>query len=342
MKKAIVSCLLVFLAVRLALFAGAGDALAAWVREVGAEGSRLTQALGLEPESRTPEAEEDGETPAGEPELLLVAVTPVPTAEEGVNLGEQVPPEVRSTTISAEVSIRNDTSFAIDLEELAAEGLSLRLASDTPQILIIHTHGSEAYTRDSTDNYEESDPYRTEDCRYNVIRLGDRLTELFESYGLQVIHDREIYDYPSYTGSYNRSGAAVEEYLAQYPSIQIVIDLHRDALGSGDVVYKTQAEVDGRNAAQVMLLVGTGENGLYHPCWKENLKLALYMQSAMDSCYPTLARPIALKQERYNQHLTQGSLILEVGSTGNTLQEALNAVELFASAVGPALAELVE
>lgn len=343
MKKAIVSCLLVFLAVRLALFAGAGEALAAWVREVGTEGNRISEALGLDMAGEMPEqAAEDGGDGEQEPALLLVAVTPAPVAEEGQNLGEQAPPEVLSTTISSQVSIRNDTSYEIDLEALAAEGISLRLEADAPQILIIHTHGSEAYTKDSTDNYEESDPYRTEDCRYNVIRLGDRLTELFESYGLQVIHDREIYDYPSYTGSYNRSGAAVEEYLEQYPSIQIVIDLHRDALGSGDVVYKTQAEVSGKSSAQVMLLVGTGENGLYHPYWRENLKLALYMQSAMDSCYPTLARPIALKQERYNQHLTQGSLILEVGSTGNTLQEALCAIELFASAVGPALTELVE
>ena len=135
---------------------------------------------------------------------------------------------------------------------------------------------------------------------------------------------------------------AVENYLAEYPSIAIVIDLHRDALGSGDVVYKTKAEVQGQSSAQVMLLIGTGENGLYHPNWRENLKLALYMQNAMDDKYPTLARPIALKKERYNQHLTTGSMIIEVGSSGNTLSEALLAIDLFADSVGPALAELIE
>jgi stage II sporulation protein P len=155
-----------------------------------------------------------------------------------------------------------------------------------------------------------------------------------------VIHDREIYDYPSYTGSYSRSGEAVEEYLAEYPSIAVVIDLHRDALGSGEVVYKTMAAVEGEGSSQVMLLVGTGESGLSHPNWEENLKLALYLQQAMIDDYPTLARPITVTPERYNQHLSVGSLLLEVGRSGNTLQEALCAVRLFADAAGPALLKL--
>lgn len=343
MKKAVVSALLVAFAVYLALYAGAGEALGAWVREVSGSGRLTAAALDLEL-GGSPERPQETPVPDGEaeraPELVLVAVTPVPEREDAVNQGEERP-EVVGTTISSAASIRNDTSFDLDLEALAAEGLSLTLEPDAPQILILHTHASEAYTQDDFDRYEESDPYRTEDCAYNVVRVGDELAEKLESCGLNVLHDREIYDYPSYTGSYTRSGEAVQRYLEEYPSIRIVIDLHRDALGSGDVVYKTQAEVSGKSCSQVMLLVGTGENGLYHPYWRENLKLALYMQNAMDSKYPTLARPIALKQERYNQHLTTGSLILEVGSTGNTLAEALNAIDLFADAVGPALAELV-
>ena len=156
-----------------------------------------------------------------------------------------------------------------------------------------------------------------------------------------MLHDREIYDYPSYTGSYNRSGAAIEAYLAQYPDIAIVIDLHRDALGDGDVTYKTMAELDGQVSSQLMMLVGTGESGLYHPNWQENLRLALYLQQAVNAKYPTLARPISVVKERYNQHLSTGSFILEVGSNGNSLQEAITAVRLFADAAGPALKELV-
>ena len=116
--------------------------------------------------------------------------------------------------------------------------------------------------------------------------------------------------------------------------------MHRDAIGDGDVVYKTVAEAGGKPCSQLMLLVGTGENGLEHLYWKENLKFALLLQSAVVSKHPSLARPIALKKERYNQHLSTGSLILEVGSSGNTLSEALNAVRLFADAVAPALMDL--
>ncbi len=221
------------------------------------------------------------------------------------------------------------------------EGLSLTLPSEGPQILIIHTHGSEAYTPDPDNIYEESDSVRTVDTDYNVVRVGDELAAALEEQGLSVIHDRELYDYPSYNGSYSRSGAAIESYLAQYPDIAIVIDLHRDALGNGDVVYKIVAHEGGTASSQLMLLVGTGENGLYHPYWTENLKLALALQNAVVNTYPTLARPVAVKQERYNQQLTTGSLILEVGSSGNTLPEALTAVRLFAEAIGPTLLNMV-
>ena len=122
----------------------------------------------------------------------------------------------------------------------------------------------------------------------------------------------------------------------------MVIDLHRDALGSGDAVYKTRAERSAEPSAQVMLLIGTGENGLPHPRWQENFKLALRLQDAMNRSAPTLARPIDLVSERYNQHYTTGSMILEVGSSGNTLPEAMCAVRLFARAAGPVFLSLVE
>ncbi|MDO4741696.1 MAG: stage II sporulation protein P, partial [Eubacteriales bacterium] len=205
------------------------------------------------------------------------------------------------------------------------------------QVLIVHTHGSEAYTPDAVDRYEASDIYRTEDERYNVIRVGDELARELEKYGLTVHHDRNIYDYPSYTGSYTRSGEAVSAHLAAHPETAIVIDLHRDALGTDDIVYKTVATLEGESSSQLMFVVGTDESGLAHPGWEDNLALALRLQQAVVARYPTLARPILLVRERYNQHLTPGSLILEVGSSGNSLQEALSAVRLFAAAVGPVM-----
>ena len=189
---------------------------------------------------------------------------------------------------------------------------------------------------------EASGDSRTLDQNFSVIRVGNELTEIFRSYGLNVIHDTGVYDYPSYTGSYNRSGAKVEEYLAQYPTIKIVIDLHRDALGSSDVLYKVVADEEGVCASQVMLFVGTDASGLEHPNWRQNLSLAVYIQNAVSSKYPSLMRPVQLVKYRYNQHLTPGSMIIEVGSNGNTLQEALAAIRLFGHSAGPALAELVE
>jgi stage II sporulation protein P len=250
--------------------------------------------------------------------------------------------QILETNIQGGLSIKNETSYWVDATQIVADGPDISLTAGEPQILIIHTHSSEAYTQAGLDRYEASDTNRTENTEFNIVRIGDELTELLQQAGLNVIHDRGIYDYPSYTGSYTRSGQAVEQYLEAYPSISIVIDMHRDALGTDDVVYKTMAEEDGVCASQIMLLVGSDESGLEHPNWRQNLSLALYLQNAVNLKHPTLMRPVSLVRQRYNQHLSTGSMILEVGSSGNTLQEALAAIRLFADAAAPALAELVK
>ena len=249
--------------------------------------------------------------------------------------------EVLETTIEGGMRIRNETGYWVDAAQILAEGPGLELPAEGPQILIIHTHASEAYTQAGLDRYSASDTARTEDTQFNVVRIGDELSEILSAAGLEVIHDRGIYDYPSYTGSYTRSGQAVEQILESCPSIRIVLDIHRDALGSEGVVYKTMAEEEGSVASQVMLLVGSDESGLPHPGWRGNLALAMYLQNAVNSSYPTLMRPVALVPQRYNQQLAPGSLILEVGSSGNTLREALAAIRLFGNAAAPALLALV-
>ena len=343
MKRTIISTLLAGLALRLAVVAGAGEVLAVWVRELDAEERLAAAAIELEM-GMAP-----APVPSEEPEKA--PAEPVPTFElRGAPPASPAPspapepepePEPVAANLSGAESVHNRAGVEVDIDALASEGLALRLQREGPQVLIIHTHSSEAYTQDPYDPYEASDPYRTEEKAHSVIRVGEVLAEQLESRGLSVLHDTELYDYPSYTGSYTRSGAAVAAYLEQYPSIAVVIDLHRDAIGSGDVVYKTQAFLDGRSCAQVMLLAGTGSNGLFHPNWKENLKLALYLQKAVDERFPTLARPVELVSERYNQQLCTGMLILEVGSTGNTLHEAMLAAELFGAAAGDALAALI-
>ena len=277
--------------------------------------------------------------------LTDTTAPPIPTVTVVTHTPQPSPtptPQILDAIIAGGIRIDNATEYTIDTAQLLTEGPSVTLTQGQPQILIIHTHSSEAYTMDDFDRYTPSDTTRTQDTKYNVVRVGDALTDALREHGLEVIHDRSIYDYPSYTGSYTRAGDAISQYLEKYPSIAMVIDLHRDAIGSGDVVYKTIAEDENTPCAQTMFVVGTNDSGLEHPKWEDNLKLALYLQAAVHLAHPTLQRPIKLVQERYNQQLTTGSLILEVGSNGNTLAEALNAIELFADAAGPALSALVK
>lgn len=274
--------------------------------------------------------------PSAEPrttETPVPTTTPPPT---GTPRPTAAPSSVTviPTTITSDSILDNDTYYNIDPELLLKEASSITLPAEGYQILIIHTHGTEAYTPEGTDVYEPSDDYRTTDTNYSVIRVGRALAEALRAYGLNVLHDEGLYDYPSYTSSYVRSGQAIEEYLEAYPGISLVIDLHRDALGDGDTIYKTVTRAEGAQAAQLMFVMGSDIN-LEHPYWQDNLALALNLQNAVSSRHPELMRPTTLCAYRYNQQLTAGSLLMEVGTTGNSLQEAITAVQLFADAVAP-------
>ena len=272
-------------------------------------------------------------TNAPAPAAAPIPETPSPTAAPSSVT-------VLSTTIRGDSVLDNDTGYSPDIQAMLETGPGLSLPARGYQILIIHTHATEAYTRDGGDVYEESDEYRTTDSRYSVVRVGEELAEALRAYGLNVLHDEGLYDYPSYTSSYVRSGEAIEEYLEAYPGIVMVIDLHRDALGEGDTIYKTVATVEGTDAAQIMFVMGSDEN-LEHPYWETNLSLALTLHNLADKRFPHLMRPVYLCPYRYNQQLTPGSLLMEVGTSGNTLQEAIAAVKFFADAVGPTLAAWV-
>ncbi len=241
------------------------------------------------------------------------------------------------------VAIKNKVTKPIDVKAIMANKLTFaKTDGQKPQILIIHTHGSESYMPDARDFYVPTDIQRTEDTRFNIIRIGKEIAKGFTALGLNVIHDKTICDYPSYTGSYSKSFTIIEKHVKENPSIQVVIDIHRDAIGTdGGTIYKTVSSTDKGKAAQMMLVMGSNISGLKHDTWKNNLNMACRIQQAILEKYSTLMRPISLRKERFNQQATAGSMLLEVGTAGNSLQEAILAGQLFAETAGPAIKEMI-
>jgi stage II sporulation protein P len=231
------------------------------------------------------------------------------------------------------LKILNQTSYEPDYKELLSEPLNFspNLVNGDPAVLIIHTHGSEAYTSTAQNSYSDSDTYRTEDANYSVIRVGDEITNVLTEAGIGVIHETQLFDYPSYNGCYTRALERINEILKEHPTIKIILDIHRDAVIKDDgTELGSVCTINGEECSQVMFVVGTGEGGLPHPNWKENLKLALQLERLIQVKYDGLMRNLNLRKERFNQHATPGSLIVEVGCTGNTLEQALGAARRFA------------
>ena len=263
---------------------------------------------------------EDEPAPPSDPDRSVVARTLIPSGSQ-------------TYLRAGDIYLADRAGKAPDLAKLADAPCPITLKS-APQILIVHTHGSEAYTPTAKATYTPSDPYRTTDCNHNVVRVGEEMAQVFRQSGFQVLHDTNLYDYPAYDGAYDRSRAAVERWLTQYPSIQIVLDVHRDALAEEDgTIYKAISEEGGKQAAQVMLVVGTNGKGDFHPLWQENLTAAMAIQQQLLDDYNTLARPMVLRSSRFNQDLRAGSLLVEVGTHGNTLEEAIRGGRLFAQSV---------
>ncbi len=228
----------------------------------------------------------------------------------------------------------SDCSYRPDLAALLLQKLDWDLTAQEPTVLIIHTHASESYTKVSGQDYVQSADYRTLNTDFNMVALGDRLAALLEQAGITVLHDRQIHDYPSYNSSYTNARQSAQEYLKQYPSIQVVLDLHRDAvLGSDGSQFAPTVTVEGEKVARLMLVVGTNASGMHHPRWQENLAAALKLQVLLESQVRGITRPVLLRAQRFNHDLSDGAMIVELGAAGNTLEEAMNAVPYLAQAL---------
>ena len=216
-----------------------------------------------------------------------------------------------------------------------------KLAASGPQILIYHTHTCEAYTQTATDPYVATGNWRTDDQTQSVVRVGEALAkELREKYGFSVIHDTTDHEPPKLGTAYERSLVTIQAYKKKYPNLNIFIDLHRDAYSSKN--GSDAVTIDGKSAARVMFVVGTGEgktgNGFKErPDWKANYQLAKRVTDALNKINSRLARPICVKTGRYNQHVSDSCMLIEVGHNENTLEEALNSVPYIARTLADAL-----
>ena len=229
------------------------------------------------------------------------------------------------------VKIRNETDYKLTNEVLDPTSLEI----NTNNIIIYQTHSCESYTASEKYQYKQTGNFRTTDKNFSVIRVGRELTNQLKSYGYNVIHDENYHDYPSYTGSYTSSLDTVTKLLEENKDTDIVIDVHRDAVG--DNTYAPTVKIGDEYAAQIMFVVGGNGSSIPHPEWQQNLKFAIKVQQKANELYPGLFRPIILRESGYNQQVSKAASLIEVGATGNTLDQCLVSMKYLAKVLDEVL-----
>ena len=249
---------------------------------------------------------------------------PIPEKTEG--------PLQISLQAGLSIEYKNSTGYEIPLEELLKAPLAWDLTEGGPYVLIVHTHATESYK--NTGQYTESDPYRTTQEEHNMLAVGDRIAKLLTAGGISVIHDRTLHDYPSYSKAYTKARQTIQKHLDNNPNICLVLDIHRDAIEDEKGNQLAVTAINGnQKAAKLELVVGTDAGGQPHPNWKQNGALAVKLQTVLEGEFSGICRPVVFRGSRYNHDLTGGSLIVEVGTAGNTMQEALAGAEVLAKAI---------
>ncbi len=255
-----------------------------------------------------------------------------------------------ATTGSSSSYIQKGNGFIRNTTNLSRETIEAEIANKPdititegtePQVLIMHTHTTESYELHDTDFYDKTYNARSLENSENMVRVGDEIVKQLENAGIGVLHDATVHDYPSYNGAYDRSAETVKKYLDQYPSIKVVIDVHRDAIErDGGVRVAPTTTINGKKAAQFMLIAGCDDGTMNMPNYMQNLRFAAMIQDNASTMFPTLARPVLFSYRHYNQDLTYGSLLVEVGGHANTLDEAIYTGELFGKALAKTLEQL--
>ncbi len=227
------------------------------------------------------------------------------------------------------------TSYKIDLNDFLKKEypISREFLPTEPLVLIMHTHGSESYLPAGYDFYSKDETFRSTDPAQTVVAVGELLANELNARGVPAIHDPTMYDTKDFNSSYVFSREGILALLKKYPSVRYVIDLHRDSVFDSDGNNtKPLTSIDGKSCAQLMIVAGTDEGGANHPDWRTNMTFAAHLQQELNDSYPTLMRPVNIRRSAFNQALTKGSILLEVGSCGNTIEEAKNSIILFADA----------
>ncbi len=291
----------------------------------------------VEPE---PEPERLTDTPADILRIMEEAAADAPNTTRAGAIVEKQYGESSATDVWENITVRNTTpSHGIDIAASVGKSASLHVTDpDAPLVLIFHTHTTECYELLDRDWYATNYITRTDDKARNMVRVGDAICEQLDKAGIAYIHDTEIHD-AKYTGAYDRSRETIDEILQANPSIQVVLDVHRDAIQQQDGTrVKPVATIDGKKAAQIMIIAGCEDGKVTNfPTWEENLTFALQLQQTAETKYPGLMRPILFSARKYNMDITPCSVLLEMGSDSNTLEEAVYAGRL----IGTAIAELL-
>jgi len=237
------------------------------------------------------------------------------------------------------IATLNRSGTSVDVAAALGRELTLKWEqTDAPQVLILHTHTTEPYMTYDAGYYNAADRNRTTDHTKNVCAVGEAIKMALAAAGIAAIHDTTLHDSPAYSGAYTRSAATARAYLEKYPTIQVVLDIHRDAVMEGGAMVKPTATVEGKKAAQMMLITGVvSTTALPHPKWQDNLTFSTRLQRALDGVSPDLMRPLQTVASRYNQHLSPGWVLVEVGSEGNTVEEAVYSGQI----LGRTLAQLL-
>jgi stage II sporulation protein P len=308
-------------------------------RATALSASLLLFSGGVKPNTLLPEEESEVLSPPVKSEPVEEETPSLPaTPPKGVAVGsvqtKTLPLSAANTTAEG-VHISNKTDLKVNIQEYLNQGLPFTLKdTDQPQVLIVHTHATESYADGDVGYYVKSASTRSTNNKKNTVAVGQEIARVLNQAGIVTINDDTLHDYPNYTGGYTRSADTIRKYLEKYPTIRVVIDGHRDAIGGEDTKVKPTAVINGKKAAQVMILAGCQTGSVEgFPHWEENFRFCLQLQRQLEADYPDLARPLLFKACKYNFDLLNGSILIEIGTDANTLEEATYSAELLGQAL---------